>query len=129
MLGATLGVFNAVWLIRKDTVRLRVSCTSIYIPNTGTWTCAVEVTNVGYLPVTINEVAFRSGRRSKTRVAVITDFLQRSRLPIRLEPRTAVSIAAQPEILAHIESGRFSWCSTTTACGIQLSAKIKKRIR
>lgn len=126
MLGATLGVFNAVWLIRKDTVRLKVSCTSLFIPSTGTWTCAVEVVNVGYLPVTINEVAFRHGRRSKTRAAVITDYLQRTRLPLRLEPRTAVSIAAQPQMLADIESGRFSWCSTRTACGIELFAKIKR---
>ncbi|HGM5443504.1 TPA: hypothetical protein ACKP0F_000219 [Stenotrophomonas maltophilia] len=129
VLGATLGVFNAVWLIRKDTVRLKVRYVSIYLPAWDVWTGAVEVINTGYLPVTINEVAFHSGRRSKTRAAVLTDLLQRTQLPHRLEPRTVISVAAHPDILGNIDSGRFTWCSTSTACETQVFAKIKRKKR
>lgn len=129
VLGATLGVFNAVWLIRKDTVRLKVRFATIYLPRTDVWTGAVEVINAGYLPVTITEVAFHFGRRSKTRAAVITDLLQRTPLPHRLEPRAAISIAASPEILASIDAGRFGWCSAATACQTRVYAKIKWKKR
>lgn len=127
VLGATLGVFNAVWLIRKDTVRLKVRFVMLYVPDYDMWTGAVEVINAGYLPVTINEVAFHSGRRSKKRAAVITDLLQRTDLPHRLEPRTAISVAAQPDIVGRINSGLFTWCSATTACETQIFAKIKRK--
>jgi len=127
VLGATLGVFNAVWLIRKDTVRLKVRYVTIYLPRTDVWTGAVEVVNTGYLPVTVNEVAFHFDRRSKTRAAVITDLLQRTQLPHRLEARTAISIAASPDILRNIDSGRFTWCSAATACQTRVYAKIKRK--
>lgn len=127
VLGATLGVFNAVWLIRKDTIRLKVRFVSIYLPRTNVWTGAVEVINTGYLPVTITEVAFHYGRRSKTRAAVITDLLERTRLPHRLEPRTAISIAANPDILGRIDAGYHTWCSAGTACQTRVFAKIKRK--
>lgn len=127
VLGATLGVFNAVWLIRKDTVRLKVRFVMIYVPSYDVWTGAVEVINTGYLPVTITEVAFHSGRRSKTRAAVVTDLLQRAELPHRLETRTVLSIAAHTDIVRKLDSGDFTWCSASTACETQVFAKIKRK--
>ncbi|PZT41898.1 hypothetical protein A7X92_03745 [Stenotrophomonas maltophilia] len=125
VLGFALGLFNAVWLIRKDTVRMKVRFVSIYVPRDDLWTGAVEVINTGYLPVTITEVAFHFARRSKTRSAVIADLLERTKLPHRLEPRTAISIATTPEILGRIEAGHHTWCSAATACQARVFAKIK----
>lgn len=127
VLGATLGVFNAVWLIRKDTVRLRVQYVTIYVPGVDTWTGAVEVTNVGYLPVTVKEIAFHKGRLAKRRAVVVTDFLQQTALPHRLDARTQITIAVQPDILEMVGSRRFTWCSTATACGVRTFAKIRRK--
>jgi hypothetical protein len=127
VLGATLGVFNAVWLIRKDTVRLKVRYVSIYIPGADVWSGGVVIVNTGYLPVTVTEIAFHNGKADKKRSVVITDYVQQTNLPHRLEPRTSITIVAHPDILRNIEIGRFTWSSAATACGIRGYAKIRRK--
>jgi len=127
VLGATLGVFNAVWLIRKDTVRLKVTYVAVYIPGVDVWTGGVQIINAGYLPVTVNEIAFHNGKTDKKRAAVFSDYVQQIKLPHRMEPRTSITVVADPGILLNIDSGRFTWCSTGTACGMRVYAKIKRK--
>lgn len=127
MLGATLGVFNAVWLIRKDTVRLKATYVSVYIPGVDVWSGGVQIINTGYLPVTITEIAFHKGKSDKKRSAVISDYVQQTQLPHRMEPRTSITVVANPDILRNIDIGRFTWCSTGTACGMRVYAKIKRK--
>jgi len=126
VVGATLGVFNAAWMIRRDTVRLRVRYVTIYVPMADGFTCGVEVTNVGYLPVTITEVALQAHRRSKQRAVFQGDFLRQVELPFRLEARTSITIAGHPDALGEVDRGRFNYCRAGTACGIALIAKIKR---
>ncbi|MDC6408881.1 hypothetical protein PXH81_03325 [Xylella fastidiosa] len=52
VLGATLGVFNAVWMIRRDTVRLKVTYGAMYPVSGGLPLGCVEVPNLSYLAVT-----------------------------------------------------------------------------
>ncbi|WP_159093996.1 hypothetical protein [Stenotrophomonas sp. ZAC14D2_NAIMI4_6] len=127
VLGATLGVFNAVWLIRKDTVRLKVSYVSVYIPGADIWSGGVQIINAGYLPVTVTEIAFHDGKTDKKRAAVFSDYVQQVKLPHRMEPRTAITVVADPGILRGVQGGQFTWCSTGTACGMRVYAKVKRK--
>ncbi|MGY4697164.1 hypothetical protein XfCFBP8356_008120 [Xylella fastidiosa subsp. sandyi] len=52
VLGATLGVFNAVWMIRRDTVRLDVVYANVTPVAGGPPLGCVEVPNLSYLAVT-----------------------------------------------------------------------------
>ncbi|HHW4675384.1 MAG TPA: hypothetical protein ACQGQW_09425 [Xylella fastidiosa subsp. pauca] len=83
VLGATLGVFNAVWMIRRDTVRLKVAyATMIPVAGGAPFAC-VEVVNLSYLAVTAAAVVFQKGRTADRRTPIVGDCLDRSRLPRR----------------------------------------------
>lgn len=126
VVGATLGVFNAWWMVRRDTVRLRVRYLSIYVPGTDTWSCGIEVTNLGYLAVTVDGVAFRERRRSKMRYALLEDTFGRTQLPFRLEPREGRTIVGSPELMAMVGRRRINFVQASTACGVIATARIKR---
>ncbi|AVI20705.1 hypothetical protein ADT32_04745 [Xylella fastidiosa] len=86
VLGATLGVFNAVWMIRRDTVRLKVTYGAMYPVAGGLPLGCVEVPNLSYLAVTAAAVAFRKGRKVDIRTLIVGDFLERTR-PLRRSRR------------------------------------------
>ncbi len=132
VLGATLGVFNAVWLIRKDTVRIRVrsQMLAMTVPHTGHvdyFTMAVEVVNVGHLPVTITEVAFQVGRFARARYPVVQDHLGLVTLPVRLDARSSVSVATHPDFVAVVDAHQATHCSAVTACGVKVVSKIRRK--
>jgi len=129
VIGATLGVFNAYWMVRRDTVRLRVRFMSMYIPGMDTWTTGVEVTNLGYMAVSITEVAFLGGSLGSKRVIIPDDYLRRHRLPLRLEPRAQVTIAGEPSLVADIRQCGATHCSASTACGLVVKARIRRQRR
>lgn len=124
VVGATLGVFNAAWMIRKDTVRLRVSCV-IEVTNTGLVTAAIEVINTGYIPVTITEVAFTSARNAKNKLVIINDCLNRCRLPHRLEARASMTVAAAPLDFQHPQMAITRYCHAKTACEVIVRSRIR----
>ncbi len=125
VLGATLGVFNAVWMIRRDVVRLRVVYGTLVLPAHNQRMANVEVTNVGYLAVTITEVAIQKGLRPRDRAILQSDYLGRVNLPVRLEPRTSFSIAADPNDLHYAERNGYTHVRAVTACGVKVVAKIR----
>ncbi|WP_230952079.1 hypothetical protein, partial [Xylella fastidiosa] len=87
VLGATLGVFNAVWMIRRDTVRLKVAYATMTPVAGGPPFVCVEVISLSYLAVTAAAaaaaVAFQKGRTADRRTLIVGDCLDRSRLPRR----------------------------------------------
>lgn len=127
IVGATLGVFNAYWMIRRDAIRLRVRYVSLYIPSADTWTAGVAVTNLGSIAVTITEVAIRGGALGNRRIVVQEDFFRRHGLPLRMEPRTEATIAAEPSFLAEVRRWGATHCSASTACGVVVKARIRGR--
>ncbi|AIC11622.1 hypothetical protein [Xylella fastidiosa] len=97
VLGATLGVFNAVWMIRRDTVRLKVTYGAMHTVTGGPPLECVEVTNLSYLAVTVMEVGFQKENAPDRRTPVVGDYLGRTELPRRLKPRCALTIVVHPE--------------------------------
>lgn len=102
VLGATLGVFNAVWMIRRDTVRLKVTYGAMHTVTGGPPLECVEVTNLSYLAVTVMEVGFQK-RTHPTGEPRRRDYLGRTELPRRLKPRCALIIVVHPESSARLK--------------------------
>jgi hypothetical protein len=125
LIGATLGIFNAWWSVRRDAVRIRVRLVSLMTFPNGESTVGIEVTNLGYIPVTITEVAIRVGRFSGQRMVIASDYFRQVTLPLRMEPRTCVSVAAEPAARVEILRRGARWCSATTACGITVKRSFK----
>lgn len=128
VVGATLGVFNAYWMIRKDVVRLRVLSRVIFI-STGQVTICVEVINTGYIPVTITEVGYTSGRFAKHKSVITDDFLKRAKLPYRLEPRAAMTVTVEPIALSTPAMERLAFCHAKTACGVLVRKRLSRSWR
>ncbi|KAA2285450.1 hypothetical protein [Arenimonas fontis] len=118
VVGATLGVFNAWWMVRRDSVRLRVRLVSLMTLPDGQWTIGIEVTNLGYIPVTLSEVALRRHAYWGKRMVVHSDYFNQVKLPLRMEPRTQITVAAEPNVRGQIKKARCRWCTATTACGV-----------
>lgn len=121
VIGATLGVFNAWWMIRRDAVRLRVRFMTIYLPGRDLWTHGIEVVNASYFAVTVTEVGLQNGRFAKRRGAITGDFLGQVSLPHRLEPRTSITVAASPNSII-----KATHCRASTACGLTVRARIRR---
>lgn len=125
VVGATLGIFNVWWMVRRDAVRLRVRLVSQTAMPSGQVTLGIEVSNLGYTAITLSEVAIRAHPFRGNRMAIVSDYFDRARLPLRMEPRTCVTIAVVPEIRSRIKQEGARWCSATTACGISVVRRFK----
>ncbi|MCG2605012.1 MAG: hypothetical protein KBO60_18285 [Achromobacter sp.] len=126
VVGATLGVFNAWWMVRRDAVRLRVRLVSLMTLPAGEWTLGIEVTNMGYVPITLTEVAIQKPGTSK-RMAIASDYFRRVTLPHRMEPRTSITVAGDPGLRPEVLRVRARWCSATTACGVTVRSRFNIR--
>lgn len=127
VLGATLGVFNAVWLIRKDTVRLKIRYTTMYVIQRDEWIGGIEAVNTGYIAVTIREVAFKRGRRAREKLVITEDYLRSTRLPHRLEPRTSMTMSHSPDVLRQLEAEGYTHGLVTTVCGVTAVTRLRIR--
>ncbi|MDC6408592.1 hypothetical protein [Xylella fastidiosa] len=126
VLGATLGVFNAVWMIRRDTVRLKVTCWNSYPVAGGAPLRSVDVTNLSYLAVTVKEVALQKGRTTDRRTPIVGDYLGRTKLPRRLKPRSALTVVASPEYSVLFKGSGFTHVRVVTACGVEVISPIRR---
>ncbi|MEW9623199.1 hypothetical protein [Rhodanobacter geophilus] len=128
VIGATLGVFNAYWMVRKDVVRLRVLSRVMFI-STGQVTVCIEVINTGYIPVTITEVGYTSSRFAKQKSVITNDFLRQTQLPCRLEPRAIITVTVEPTSLDDPAMSHLAYCHAKTACGILIRKRLSRSWR
>jgi hypothetical protein len=90
--GAVLGVINTWNLLTKNKVRLKV--TPIHVIPVGTLASSnvnfgIEVINLSDFPVTISDVGFLLKNKQRATSFSVISIDQPSKLPVRLEPRTA----------------------------------------
>lgn len=96
--GTILGVINTVYLLFKDRVRVKVRIRKAFFVNVspsqdGKDVLIIEVTNLGFIPVTISEAAFLLPDSSGRKIPLIGHNTPMGiQLPHRLEPRTSLSI-------------------------------------
>jgi hypothetical protein len=124
VIGATLGIFNVWWMVRRDAVRLRVRLVSLMGVPDGEWTVGIEVTNMGYIPITLTEVAIHRPDTAE-RMIIPTDYFHRTALPHRMEPRTSITMAGVPALRTEIRRVGARRCSATTACGVIVRSRFK----
>jgi len=120
--GLILSVCNVVWFIWRDRVRLRVKAHTLIDMSSGLSALSVEVVNLSYFAVTINEVGFLprwdySGRRAIVQTAI---------LPSRLDARASLSIIdPSGELLPLVQQRQFRAVRAVTACGVKVNGRIK----
>jgi hypothetical protein len=127
LLGAVLGVINLWWMLRKDTVRLKVRRMFAYGIQSTWRTVGVEVINVGFLPVTVTEVGFTTRGRGAKRAPIVGDHLRQQALPKRMESRTDLTIYADPSALTDERIKKMTHVYAKTACGLTFKTRNKGR--
>jgi len=88
--GAVLGVINTWRAFDRDRIRLSVS-PRIFFSSTGENGLCFEITNLGFLPVTLSQIGIDLWEPAGQFYAFIPRFLDSTRLPHRMEARTAVT--------------------------------------
>jgi len=116
VVGAVLGIYNAWRAVSKDRIRLIVT-PSNWVVADGMNGIVIEVVNMGFVAVTISQVAFRLKTPKKYICVIIPGFLTGQKLPHRLEPRTAVSIHVSPEVSCGPQMANVRDAFAKTACG------------
>jgi len=120
--GLILSLCNVFWFIWRDRVRLRVSVNTVIGMDSDFAALSVEIVNLSYFPVTINEVGFLpvgdyTGKRA---------ILQTAILPCRVEARGSLSVIDPTgELLSLVQQGQFRAARAVTACGVKVNGRIK----
>jgi hypothetical protein len=119
--GTVLGIFNTWRIFDRDRVKVRVVPVTILLAD-GSQRIGIDVTNLGFVAVTINGVGFAlAGKNDNPRLVwFMPDVLfsgKHCKLPQRMEPRTCLTVIGDPgaedhEAFAHVVSA-----FAQTACG------------
>lgn len=122
LVGAVLGVMNTWRNMNQDRLRLVVKPAQFYV--SGSYKLGIEVINLSTFPVTLAHYEFFLHGTDR-HIQFAPDFLGGESLPVRLEPRTAVTAflrhgATQVEGFALVRSAY-----VITACGNNVEATSK----
>ena len=79
-------------------------------------TLCVEVTNLGFIPVTLSRVVFPIDG-SNEELHFTPHPMSQEKLPKRLEPRESVTVYTEPDLVTSAPFGRVSSARAWTACG------------
>jgi hypothetical protein len=93
--GAVLGIMNTANAMSQRRVRVRVTPAYVTTPEKSPLGFSIEVINLSTFPITVAEVGFAVGRKSRAPVQR-PQFLDGKSLPRRLEPREAISAMLGP---------------------------------
>lgn len=116
VIGAVLGIYNAWRAVSKDRIRLVVRPSNWVAPGRGDG-IVIEVVNMGFVAVTISQVALRMKRPKDKIFLFLPGYLTGQKLPHRLEPRTSISIHVSPEISRDPQIANVRDAFAKTACG------------
>ena len=120
IVGLILSVMNTWRAFDRDRVKLKVQarCAIISRPIGGTNDLlCVEVTNVGFVPVTVSQVGFNLRKPRKHFLAFIPEQGISDPLPKRLEPRTSMTIFVPNHVSSEDQFGFVTTAFAKTQCG------------
>jgi hypothetical protein len=101
--GAVLGIMNTWQQMSKDRVRLKVTpahALPVGRGRSGDWTLSIDVVNLSAFPVTVDEVGLELVTKQHL-VNTPTTTANGGALPVRLEPREALTVLCYPELKLH----------------------------
>ena len=120
VLGAVLGILNTWRAFDRDKIRIRVSprwAISYWGSEMATRFC-LEITNLSYIPITINQVGFEL-RRPKEHILVFNpEFIDGGKMPRRLDPRSSFTVYAPAGTEEKKGFADVKCAFAQTACGV-----------
>lgn len=120
VLGSALGILNTWRSFDRDRVKLRVTPSGAIFsrPVCGaTDLLCIEVVNIGFVPVTVSQVAFKLRRPRKRILVFIPVGPISDTMPHRLEPHTSMKVLVPPNVLTDEAFQRVSRAFAKTQCG------------
>ena len=103
ILGAVLGIINMWHQLSKDAVRLRIlpaHALPVGRGGPGKWTLSIEVVNLSAFAVTVDEVGLELVKKEHL-INTPTTTTNHGALPVRLEPREALTVLCYPDLEAN----------------------------
>ena len=126
-IGAVLGIMNTWRSFDRDRIRLVVTPRWSFRAYPGEpliHQLCIEVTNLSYLPVTVEQVAFELCGPQKDKIFIfMPEFMDGGTFPRRMEPRTSFTVlmAQGAELDPSMKNVRCAFAKT--ACGIVARGK------
>jgi hypothetical protein len=120
ILGTVLAILQHRREVESDRVHLRVGISwGLSSVDPSRSFLVIHVTNLSKFPVTIRDAGVLTRKRS-WRVTHALARTPQGRLPIRMEPRTAISVDFPPEFLLSDELDESAVAYVSTACGEEI---------
>jgi hypothetical protein len=119
--GATLGVLNFWRSVTRDRVNVKVTPRR-YATDSGLDGFCIEVINLGFIPITIDQVGFTLPK-GQVMLPVEVSFVGSLRLPERLEPRTSLTYYFRPGASKNEDFSVLRGAFAQTACGKTFKGK------
>lgn len=116
-LGAVLGVFNAYRAWLDDRVHLKVLVHAAFTVPAGEPHLSITVRNLSRFAVTVTAVGFELAGTDRHLQIPMPLFTGGERLPVRLEPRTSVTVLQPTRALQNDEARLVTRAYVNTACG------------
>lgn len=118
LLGAVLGIYNAWRNWIQDRARLRVKV-SFGRSSGGDRVFLIDLVNLSTFPVTVTHIGMDLLGTDKHAQIAIPIFMRGETLPVRMEPRTSVTVI-QPMAIAPANGWEVVWrFYALTACGLR----------
>lgn len=124
LLGAVLGIINTWYTLINNKVRVKV-IPKIAFPvsrdgSLGNPTLSIDVINLSYFPITIQEVGFATKYGVRKERGAITNplLLDNNGWPRKLESRESVSVYCDPRVSLDPGLTKFTKAYASTACGV-----------
>ncbi|TAK99755.1 MAG: hypothetical protein EPO07_10575 [Verrucomicrobia bacterium] len=120
VVGAVLGLLNTWRGFERDRVKLKVipkSAICSYGPAGMVTRLCIEVINMSYIPVTVSQIGYCLSDPPKHFLAFIPEFFHGEKMPVRLEPREAVTAYVPVGLENDPQFANVTKAFAKTACG------------
>ena len=119
LVGAVLGIINTWHQLSKDAVRLKIvpaHALPVGHGGAGEWTLSIEVINLSAFAVTVDEVGLELVTKERL-INTPTTTTNHGPLPVRLEPREALTVLCFPELKTDPRLGEVCVAYARCQCG------------
>lgn len=117
VLGTGIAFWTAYRQIADDKVKLRVGAGWFITPETReTPSLAISVTNLSKFPVTLRETGLLTQGDTMRSISIRYTLSTGGRFPVRMEPRTSISVYYDPGFLASPDNRSASCAYAVTDC-------------
>jgi len=122
LVGVVLSVINTKHLLNRDRIILRVTPQWLRTPEGEPLSLGVEIINLSYIAVGIEEIGFFLSRRRNSKKILLTDIIPTNEAPFSfpyvLQSRSSMTVAVPGYILISKELKDVKCAYARTSCGL-----------